>query len=448
VSNRPDPIPPSDGEGKTPFSSTRIAPMIKSGPMIFRSLRHPRFRAYFFGHAFSLVGTWAHQVAQAWLVYRLTGSAAMLGVVAACQQFPGLFIGPFAGAAADRYPKRRLLVGTQAAAALTALILAALTLSGNIQPWQIVLVALLHGVIHGIDIPSRQAFFVEMVGRDDLSNAIALNSTIVNAARLIGPAAAGIAIAAVGEGWCFVANALSYVPLILLLAAMRDPVRSDLPLPGLHRSLLEDIRVAAVYVRGRSEIARLLGIHALCAFAGMPYQVILAAHVKRNLGGDAESLGLLMAAAGGGCLLGALAVASRTRTAGMGRWVAYGTGLFGAALASLAFLRGIPASAAVLVAGGAGCIVQAASTNTLLQMLSPDHLRGRIVSFYTAIYMGMLPLGGLLAGRASDAWGEPLVLGSGGCALVAGAIAFGTVSAARGESGSGRLLPDIADEPD
>jgi MFS family permease len=392
--------------------------------MIFRSLRHPRFRAYFFGHAVSLVGTWAHQIAQAWLVYRLTGSAAMLGVVAACQQFPGLFIGPFAGAAADRYPKRRLLVGTQCAAALTAAALAALTLSGVIQAWHVVLIALLHGIVHGVDIPARQAFFVEMVGRDDLSNAIALNSTIVNAARLVGPAAAGVTIAAIGEGWCFAANALSYVPLILLLAAMRDPDRAFTSANLAHPSLLADIREAAVYVSGQRRIAVLLGIHGLCAFAGMPYQVILAAHVKRNLGGGAETLGLLMAAAGGGCLLGALAVASRTRTSEMHRWVPFGTGLFGAALALLALTTNIPVAVVILVAGGAGCIVQAASTNTLLQVLAPDHLRGRIVSFYTALYMGMLPLGGLLAGRAADIWGEPFVLGAGGCALIAGAFAF------------------------
>ncbi len=388
----------------------------------FRALAHRNFRLFFSGQLISLIGTWMQSVAQSWLVYRLTGSSLLLGLVGFAGQFPVFVFGPFGGTIADRHNRHRIVIGTQTASMLLAFVLAALTLLGVIKVWHIFVLSALLGVVNAVDIPVRQAFVVDMVGKDDLMNAIALNSSMVNGARVVGPAVAGILVAAIGEGWCFFANAISYIAVIigLLLMSIQPPIRAR----G-ERSALADIVEGFQYSARTGPIRALLLLLGLMSLMGMPYAVLMPIFADKILHGGARGLGILMGATGVGAMLGALMLAARRGLKGLGTWVAVSAASFGAFLILFAFSRIFWLSAALLVPVGFSFMVEMASSNTLIQAMVPDHLRGRVMALYSMMFMGMAPFGALTAGALAHHLGAPVTVALGGAVCVLGGITFG-----------------------
>jgi len=390
-------------------------------PAAMRALRHRDYRLFFFGQLVSLSGTWMQSVAQAWLVYRLTGSAALLGVVGFAGQIPTLVASPAGGLAADQFDRRRLLLATQAASMALALALAALTLTGRVTvPWIVGIAALL-GVVNAFDIPARQAFAADLVGRDDLVNAIALNSTVFNGARVVGPAIAGVLVARLGEGWCFFVNGASYVAVIAGLLAMSD-VRPRPPASAAPP--LERLREGFAYARRTRPVLALLLLLGVVSLAGMPYSVLMPVFADEILGGGPRILGMLMGASGVGALLGAFALALRRSTRGLGVFVALAAGGFGLSLVAFSQSRSFALSAALLVPAGFCMMSQMASSNTLIQALTPDALRGRVMSVYAMVFMGGAPLGALAAGTLASRIGAPATVAAGGVACLAAALLF------------------------
>lgn len=388
------------------------------------ALRHRNYRLFLGGQSISLVGLWMQQIAQAWLFFELTGSAAMLGVLAIVQQCPLLFVGPLTGALADRHDRRRILLCTQAIAAVLALVFAGLAFSGLIQSWHVVALAFALGMVSAVDIPARQALIEELVGRQDLPNAIALNSANFNGARLVGPAIAGAVIAAFGVGVCFLGNSVSYLAVIGGLLAMRLPPRERSSRPA--RSLADDAREGIAFVTGDRRAAILLGLLALVALAGMPYSLLLPAYAQRELAGGATIFGLLMGAAGAGALAGALVLVARTKAPTFAQ-ILTSCLVFGGGLVGLSLVGRAEGAAVALFFMGAGLLTITASTNTLLQIMAPHELRGRIMAFYSAIVLGVPPLGALVSGTISDRLGERLVLRIGGVIVVLVATAAWTL---------------------
>ena len=360
-------------------------------------------------------------VAESWLVYRLTGSAALLGVAGFASQIPVLFLATVGGAAADRFNRHRILVITQTTSMVLPLILAALVFTGRVQVWHVFVLAATLGVVNAFDVPARQAFVIEMVGKDDLVNAIALNSSIVNAARAIGPAVAGVLVAAVGEGWCFLLNGLSYVAVItgLLLMKLPQRLKSDHPKPSL-----ADLTHGFRYVRNTMPVRDLLLMVGLVSFAGFPYSTLMPIFADNILHGGARGLGFLMACAGVGSLAGALTLATRSTIRGLGRIVAASAVVFGVALMGFASSRLFWLSAPLLFFVGMSMITQAASTNTLIQSMVPDAMRGRVMAIYAMMFMGMSPIGALVEGWIAERIGAPYTVTIGGAVCVAGAIVF------------------------
>ncbi|HEV3468838.1 MAG TPA: MFS transporter [Pyrinomonadaceae bacterium] len=399
------------GAGST---STRL-------PAALRALRHRDYRLFFGGQLVSLSGTWMQSVAQAWLVYRLTGSAVLLGFVSFSGQIPVFMLAPLGGAAADRYPRRRILIFTQAASMVLALALAALTLGGAVRVWHVFTLAAMVGVVNAFDIPARQSFVVDMVGKEDLVNAIALNSSMFNGARIVGPAVAGLLVAAVGEGWCFFANGVSYAAVIAGLALMRVGRVARARPPG---SAFERIRAGFRFVARTGPVRALMLLLGLVSLTGMPYAVLMPIFADRILGGGPGGLGLLMGASGAGALTGAVVLASRRSVRGLGRWVAWASAAFGVSLILFSMSRSFWLSAALLVPAGFSMIVQMASSNTLIQSMVPDELRGRVMAVHSMMFMGMAPVGALLAGALAGRLGAPLTVALGGAACVAGAALF------------------------
>lgn len=403
------PAPPSG-----PAGSRRAA--------VLRAFRHRNYRLFFAGQTLSLPGMWIQMVAQSWLIYRLTDSAALLGMAAFAGQFPVFVLAPLGGAVADRVSRHALLMATQVAAAVVALALAVLTLSGQVAVWQVFTLAAAMGVINAFDIPARQAFVVEMVGREDLPNAIALNSSLFNGARLIGPAIAGVLVAAVGEGWCFLINGLSYGFVVAALLAMR----LDRAAPPAHGgSMLAQIAHGMRFVAGHLPIRSLLVLLGMVSLAGMPYTVLMPVFADRILGGGAQGLGILMSCAGAGALAAALLLAARRSTSGLGAWVPRAALGFGVGLVAFSFSRSFWLSGALLVPVGFAMMMQMAASNTLLQVMVPDALRGRVMSLYSMMFMGMAPLGALLAGGLADVVGAPATVAAGGMLCMVAAVWFG-----------------------
>ena len=390
-------------------------------PRFTRALRHRNYRLFFSGQLVSLVGTWMQQVAEAWLVYRLTGSAALLGVAGFASQIPVFLLATIGGTVADRANRHRILVITQTTSMVLPLILATLVFTGHVHVWHVFTLAATLGVVNAFDVPARQAFVVEMVGKEDLVNAIALNSSIVNGARTIGPAVAGVLLAAVGEGWCFLINGLSYVAVITGLLLMKLPARDKQihPPPAL-ADTVEGFR----FVRRSPPVRDLLLLVGLVSFAGMSYSVLMPIFADSILHGGPKGLGLLMASAGFGSLCGALSIASRSSTRGLGRVVALSALTFGVGLMVFALSRAFWLSAALLFVVGMSMITQAASTNTLIQSMVPDALRGRVMAVYAMMFMGMSPIGALLQGALAERIGAPYTLVIGGFICVVGAIVF------------------------
>ncbi len=403
-------------------SSERASPgpRGKMGQAI-RSLRHRNFQLFFSGQLISLVGTWMQSVAQSWLVYRLTGSSLLLGLVGFASQFPVFLVAPIGGTIVDRHNRHRLVIATQVVSMVLAFILAWLTLSGRVQVWHIFVLAALLGVVNAFDIPGRQAFLVDMVGRDDLMNAIALNSSMFNGARIIGPAVAGIMVAAVGEGWCFFANAVSYLAVIAGLLMMK--VRIYEP-PARSASTLENIVEGFQYVRQTGPIRALLLLLGLVSLVGMPYAVLMPIFADRILHVGATGLGLLMGATGLGALLGALMLAAKQSLRGLGKWVAVCAVGFGVSLVAFAFSSTMWLSLVLLMPVGFTMMVEMASSNTLIQSMVPDHLRGRVMAVYSMMFMGMAPFGSFFAGALADRVGAALTVAIGGVACIAGSALF------------------------
>ena len=389
-----------------------------------RALRSRNYRLFFSGQTVSLVGTWMTRVATAWLVYRLTGSAVLLGVVSFCGQIPAFFLAPPAGVWVDRWNRHRALIVTQALSMAQSLALAALALSGTIQVWHIVALALFQGMINAFDMPSRQAFVVQMVDRrEDLGNAIALNSSMVNVARLIGPAIAGLVIAAVGEGWCFLIDGLSYLAVIASLVAMRVSAR---PSPPRRRRAWQEFAEGWQYVRRSKAIRSLLLMLGLVSLMGMPYTVLMPVFASRILHGGPNTLGFLMSASGVGALAGAITLAMRRSVLGLGRRIALATALLGAALIGFALSRSLWLSLAVLPFAGFGMMQQMASTNTILQTIVDDDKRGRVMAYYAMAFQGMAPFGSLWAGALTARIGAPPTIVIAGALCLAGAAWFAT----------------------
>jgi MFS family permease len=390
-------------------------------PVALRALKHRNFQLFFGGQLISLVGTWMQSVAQSWLVYRLTGSSLLLGSVGFASQFPVMLVSPLGGIVADRYNRQRVVIGTQVASMVLAFILALLTLTNRITIHEIFALAVLLGIVNAFDIPGRQAFLVEMVGKEDLINAIALNSSMFNGARIVGPAIAGILVAKIGEGWCFFANAVSYVAVIISLFMMAVPRRKHVPTGPA----LAHVKEGFHFVGRTAPILALLLLLGLVSLVAMPYTVLMPIFADRILHGGARGLGILMGATGVGALVGALTLAARTGLSGLGRWVTFACAGFAVSLIAFGLSRNFWLSAALLVPVGYCMMLQMSASNTLIQSMVPDHLRGRVMSVYSMMFMGMAPFGALFGGALADRLGAPTTVIMGAVACLGGAAIFG-----------------------
>lgn len=390
--------------------------------LMLRALRSRNYRLFFAGQSISLVGTWMQQVAMGWLAYRITGSALLLGVVGFAGQFPSFVLAPVAGVLADRWNRRRLLVATQTLAMLQALLLAGFTLAGVTPVWLLVLLSAVLGAVNAFDIPIRQSFVVELVeGKEDLGNAIALNSSMVNAARLVGPSVAGLLVATLGEGVCFLVNAASYLGVIAAIAAMRLKPRP--PRPAAKR-ISHELREGFGYAWGFMPIRCILLLLALVSLGGMPYVVLMPIFAREVLHGGAHTFGFLMAAAGLGALAATLYLATRPSVIGLERIIALAAGAFGVGVAGFALSRTPYLSVPFLVLAGFGAMAQIAASNTILQTVVDDDKRGRVMSFFTMAFMGTAPIGSLAAGAVAERIGAPATLLTGGIACLAGGLLF------------------------
>lgn len=390
---------------------------------MLRALSHRNYRLFFSGQSISLIGTWMTRIATSWLVYRLTNSALLLGVVGFAGQIPAFVLAPFAGVIVDRWNRHRLLVTTQILALLQSLALAILALTGLINIWHIIILSILQGLINAFDMPARQAFVVEMVEkREDLANAIALNSSMVNAARLLGPSIGGVIIAAVGEGWCFMLDAVSYLAVIASLLAMKITPRMTRRTNNVN--VLQQLREGWTYAFRFAPIRDVLLLLALVSLVGMPYTILMPVFANEVLRGGPNTLGLLMAASGVGALIGALFLAARKSVLGLGKYIPLMAGMFGAGLIAFSFSRLLWLSLLLMVVTGLGFMIQMAASNTVLQTIVDEDKRGRVMSFYTMAFMGTAPFGSLLAGSAAAKIGAPHTLLFGGLGCILGALWF------------------------
>jgi MFS family permease len=388
----------------------------------FRALRSRNFRLFFIGQAISLVGSWMTRLATAWLVYRLTDSAFLLGLVSFAGQVPSMVLPPLAGVWVDRWDRRTVLIATQAAAMLQSLALAALTLSGSVNmPW-IIGLTLFQGIVNAIEIPTRQSFVVRMIDdRADLSNAIALNSSNFNAARLVGPAIAGAVVAAVGEGYCFLIDGVSYIAVIAGLMAMR--LTPDVRPPS-DRRVLHELAEGWRYVLASTPIRTLLTFLGVVGVMSTPYFVLMPLVAGRTLGGGPDTLGWLMAASGVGALACAVRLVLRTTVIGLGRRMALAVALFGTACVLLGLSRWFWLTLPLMVCTGYGLMYQVVATNTIVQTIVDDDKRGRVMSFYTIALLGASPIGSLLGGALAARIGVPGTFVVGGIACVLCAVWF------------------------
>ena len=388
-----------------------------------RALKHKNFRLYFGGQGLSVIGTWVQRIALTWLVYRLTNSAFLLGVVGFVGQIPLLIVTPFAGVFADRLDKHKILVYTQALSMLQAFVLAFLVLSNMILVWEIIALSIIQGIFDAIDMPTRQSFMVEMVGnnRDDLSNAIAMNSSMVNSARLIGPAIAGILISLFGEGWCFLLNAISFIAVIVSLLKM-DVTHKIIP--SKKQNAFKELKEGISYAFGFAPIKTLLLLLTLVSFMGTPIRILAPVFVKKFFNGGADMFGFFMGASGLGALMGAIYLMNRKSVLGLGKIIAYATLAFSVGLVAFALSHVVLISILFMFITGLGMMIQLAGSNTLLQTLVEDNKRGRVMSLYAMSFRGIAPFGSLLAGAAAGLIGASLTLVIGGIFCVIGAIYF------------------------
>jgi MFS family permease len=414
-------------EPSVPLATPPLASASESGGwrqrvrMTFRALQYRNFRLFVIGQLISLIGTWMQMAAQAWLVYRMTGSSLLLGSIGFVGQIPMFVISPLGGVVADRVNRQRLVIATQASSMMLAFVLAALTLTNTVRIWHIFVLALLLGIVNAFDVPGRQAFLMDMVGREDLINAIGLNSSMFNGARIVGPAVAGILLDKLGEGMCFLVNGVSFIAVIMSLWMMNVscPVRVEDESPL--QSLLSGFR----FVAKARPIRALLLLIAVVSLVGLPYSVLMPVFAAKILHGGPKAYGWLMGSTGIGAMFGALALASRSGIRGLGKWVAMAAGGFGAFLLLFSFSRYLWLSMALLVPLGFCMMLGLSSTNTLIQSMSPDDLRGRVVAVYSMMFLGMAPFGSFFGGAVADRLGAPLTVALGGVTCLGAAVLFG-----------------------
>lgn len=389
---------------------------------LFRALSHPNYRLYFVGQGISLIGTWMQRIALSWLIYRLGGSVLLLGVIGFISDLPAFFLSPFAGVFADRWDRRIMAIVIQVLAMLQAFILALLVLLAVIEVWHIAMLSVFLGLINAFDITTRQALVMDVVqDKTMLGNAIALNSSMVNGARLIGPAVAGVLIAAMGEGVCFLVNAVSYLAGIIAFVLIKTKPRA---VAEQDEMVSAKLREGFHYAMKSTPIASVLLLLALVSLMGMPYQVLMPVFAKDILHGGPHTLGFLVAASGIGALSGALYLASKEGINGIEKTIPAAAFLFGGGLVAFAVSRVFVVSTVIMLFAGCGMIVQMAASNTLIQTIVDDDKRGRIMSFYTMAFRGMVPFGSLLTGVLADKVGAPGALIIGGASCIAGSLWF------------------------
>jgi MFS family permease len=389
----------------------------------WRALRHRNFRLFFSGQSISLIGTWMTRIATSWLVYRLTGSALLLGLVGFMGQIPTFLLAPLAGVWVDRLDRRHVLLWTQALAALQSLALAWLTLSKRITIGEVLWLSAFQGLINAFDMPGRQAFLVQMVeDRKDLGNAIAINSSMVNLARLVGPSLAGLVIAAWGEGYCFAIDGFSYFAVILSLALMQ--IKALPGRGGSRASMLAQLKEGWVYVSGFAPIRTILLLFALVSLMGMPFVVLMPIFASQVLHGGPHTLGMLMAASGVGALVSALSLAMRKTVLGLGRMIPIAAGSFGIGLILFGLSHVLWFSMLLMLVVGFGMMQGMAASNTIVQTLVPEDRRGRVMSYYTVAFVGMTPFGSLIAGGLAHCVGAPHTVMITGSVVILGALWF------------------------
>ncbi|MCI0520025.1 MAG: MFS transporter [Chloroflexi bacterium] len=393
-------------------ASTSARPLTWSG--VFAALRHRNYRLWFFGQLVSLVGTWMQSTAQAFLIYELTRSTAYLGYAQFANGAPSLLFMLYGGVIADRMPRRTLLLLAQTAMMLLAVILAALTFSGLVRPWHILILAFLLGIANAFDAPARQSFVLEMVGREDMTNAIALNSTMFNIGTVVGPAVAGL-VYVLGAGWCFALNAVSFLAVIAALLAMRLPPAAPRP---QNDSALAEIRAGLRYVRGNVVVRTAIFQLGAVSFFGVGVVALLPAWAVEVLGGGAALNGFLQSARGLGAVAGALTLAAIGGFTPRGRIAAVASLALPFTLLAFSAARGQPLALACMAAVGLAFMSFANSANALVQSRTPDDLRGRVMSIFTFTFFGLMPIGSLVAGEAAERIGEPATLISGACLLL------------------------------
>jgi MFS family permease len=399
-----------------------MAAQLFNNSALWRSLRHRNYKLYLAGQLVSVCGTWMQQVAQSWLVYRLTGSATLLGVVGFASQIPIFGLGPIGGVLTDRYSPHRIVLYTQTAALIQAILLAVLTVTGLVRPVHIILLGVVLGVINALDMPARQSLVTQLVDVQDLPNAIGLNSSMINAARIVGPSLAGVLVAQFGEGVCFIINALSYLVVIAALLAMTISKRmlSSSSQLSFARSLTDGIH----YALRITPIRDLLLLMGLVGFMGMPYITLMPVFAAKIHNGGADALGLMMGAVGIGALLGGLFLARRAKILGLGRIIVAAALTFGTGLICFSFSSLFAVSLLVLGVVGCAWMVLIAGCNTALQSLSDDATRGRVMSLFSMMLIGMAPFGNLIAGWSADHIGAPRVIAIGGGFCIAAGIVF------------------------
>ena len=395
--------------------------MIKA-QIVFRSLRHRNYRLFFGGQSISLIGTWMQRIALPWLVYRMTGSEVLLGVVGFVSQIPSFALAPFAGVLIDRWNRYRVLMVTQVVSMIQAAVLAWLSLTGSLEIWHIVVLSLALGCINAFDMPARHSFVIDMVeNKDDMGNAIALNSMMFNGARLIGPSVAGLVLATTGEGFCFLINALSYIFIVISLMAMRLPVSNE---KKKETHIFNEMKEGLAYAFGFPPIKSIILLLGLVSLMGASYQVLMPVYAKVILRGDSHTFGFLMGAAGAGALLGAVYLASRESVIKLGRIIPAATALLSCGLVAMAFNKSFPVSLFLMFFVGLGMMAQTAASNTVIQTITDDDKRGRVMSLYTMALMGTAPFGSLLAGWMAKLLGTPWTMFIGGVVCLVGALVF------------------------
>ena len=409
---------------RNPEEQSVSAPAARDFSHAWRALRHRNFRLFFGGQSISLIGTWMTRIATSWLVYRLTNSALLLGTVSFAGQIPTFLLAPFAGVIVDRIDRRKVLVWTQTLAMVQSLALAWLTLSNRITIAEVLALSAMQGIINAFDMPGRQSFMVQMVeNRDDLSNAIAINSSMVNMARLVGPSLAGLLIAVTNEGWCFLVDGVSYIAVIASLLIMRVARSEEQP---ARTSMLTQLREGWTYVAGFVPIRSILSLFALLSLMGWPFMVLMPVFAAKVLHGGPHTLGFLMGAVGVGSLISALSLVVRRSVRGLTKMIPIAAIIFGIGLIGFGFSQTQWLSLPLMLITGFGMMQGLTASNTIIQTLVDERMRGRVMSYYTMAFVGMAPFGSLLAGALAHAIGAPRTVIVSGVACIIGAVWFTT----------------------